>query len=451
MWFFVKRLLSLVVVVFLAACASTPEGELTTQRVSNAKLWNASTDRVVTALKDGGTYSNLPSKVNITVDSTRPRVTLKLYLNGNLIKKRYDSSAPYSLYGSDGNNLSGRSMKPGKYKLIVTDRDDQRLRVRFTVKGSSGGTSDEPNSPTSGDASGDSCLKSWSGSLKTISGSYRETYGLRGHSSSNSRIDATKAKFLEPGTGKSVRLMDSDSTCLSGGLVDPSLSASVSWSTFHDTVGVVVGNSKNAVIERMAFMRTGDALVISKGSPNWTLRDSYIAHAGDDVVQNDYMYTGTVDNVLVDQAFTGFSCRLAKYDRGEGYTPGGTMTIKNSLVALRPQKGVYKPGENRSPGHGTFFKWEQKESPGCKLVLKNNIFLATQDSNEVNLYLNPSDSYLVGYKSLIEASGNVIVWLGKGAYPAPVPSGFTVTRDASVWNKARAKWFDQHREFSQYR
>jgi hypothetical protein len=45
---------------------------------------------------------------------------------------------------------------------------------------------------------------------------------------------------------------------------------------------------------------------------------------------------------------------------------------------------------------------------------------------------------------LSSCSNNVMVWLGPGNYPVPLPSCFTVTRDRSVWDRAVARWKADH-------
>ena len=46
--------------------------------------------------------------------------------------------------------------------------------------------------------------------------------------------------------------------------------------------------------------------------------------------------------------------------------------------------------------------------------------------------------------SLTACSNNVMVWLGGGLYPAPLPACFTVTTDRAVWDDAVASWKLRH-------
>jgi hypothetical protein len=43
-------------------------------------------------------------------------------------------------------------------------------------------------------------------------------------------------------------------------------------------------------------------------------------------------------------------------------------------------------------------------------------------------------------------ANNIMVWLGPGEFPADLPDCFTVVKDASVWENARADWIARHPE-----
>jgi len=46
--------------------------------------------------------------------------------------------------------------------------------------------------------------------------------------------------------------------------------------------------------------------------------------------------------------------------------------------------------------------------------------------------------------SLTGCARNVMVWLGPGSYPAPLPACFQVTRDRAVWDAAVTDWKRRH-------
>src|SRR5204862_32366 len=114
---------------------------------------------------------------------------------------------------------------------------------------------------------------------------------------------------------------------------------------------------------------------------------------------------------------------------------GNVMTIQNTLVRLQPMDGVYT---GPVPGHGAFFEWSAT-SP--QLALYNNVFRADQPSNDGDEHMAPPPGKLAG------CSNNVMVWLGAGAFPEPLPSCFTVMTGATgldYWNRAVAQWQANH-------
>jgi hypothetical protein len=107
-------------------------------------------------------------------------------------------------------------------------------------------------------------------------------------------------------------------------------------------------------------------------------------------------------------------------------------TIKNSLVRLQPMPRPYED-KGRIPGTAGFFKWDDH---GPKLSLTGNVFRADQPANTVGLAIPAG--------KLTHCAHNVMVWLGRGPYPARLPSCFRVTKDVHVWNKAVQRWKKGH-------
>src|SRR6185295_4567023 len=93
-------------------------------------------------------------------------------------------------------------------------------------------------------------------------------------------------------------------------------------------------------------------------------------------------------------------------------------------------------------GHAGFFKWHGWDDPATslspKLALHNNVFMAERvgTAGASRMGIPPG--------RLVSCSNNVMVWLGPGDYPAPLPAYFTVTNDRSVWDNAVAAWTASH-------
>lgn len=257
--------------------------------------------------------------------------------------------------------------------------------------------------------------------------------------------------------------------------------------SFHGTHAIMVGveNSKPArqgpstytTIENVTVGTTGDAFAFKHYTKGWTVRNAYVRHSGDDAIESDFFNNGVVDNVLVDWSYTGFSCRI-----GSTAEPANaTFTIKNSLLALRPQHGIYeesnadatlKPG----PSHARLFKWNRDSGDyiakhGCKLVLQDNVFLMRNSAG----HINPEEDTGVSRTELWDSfdpslcRNNLIIYLGDNSSyknqldseAARLPTGCfdvryktaTVTKDdlISLWRQERSAWFDRNPQFKAYR
>ena len=293
-----------------------------------------------------------------------------------------------------------------------------------------------------------SCLEG-TAPLMSLTGDYPATVYVR-QKTQGVRVDARNARFLAPaGQASFATNLNAGSFCLYGGLLDVAgLTDTTDWNTFHSAHGLLFYGTPNAVIENLTTLEVGDGIAFKNDNPNWTFRNSYIRHAGDDGIENDRFNAGTVDNVLIDWAYTGVSCRQESVA-----ARNVPFRIQNTLIALRPQRGSYS---GKNPGHGELFKVTKNSTRGCKLILRDNVFLITNSAG----YVDPSDDPLVRYDMLDTAAcaghKNTIVYVGRDAYylarlRAADPACFTVTTDVGVWKAARSRWFDRNPQFRAFR
>lgn len=306
-----------------------------------------------------------------------------------------------------------------------------------------------------------SCLNRSAGERLELGSRYDETIYLHGYRR-GVQVDARGGFFTAPhsrreGQGRLVfSSVDNGGLCLSGGVYGFNLKDSADWEPyFHASHAIQLYDTPDAVIEGVAVLVAGDAVSFKDDTDGWTFRDSYVRHAGDDGVENDRFNNGLVDDVLIDWAFTGFSCRK------ERVAPRTvTMVIRDSLLALRPQEGTYgesqRPGGPNRVGHNELFKWTKNSRTGCKLVLQNNTFLLTHSAG----YIDPADDPEINYEVIETAAcrgkKNTIVYLGDNdAYrerlEAANPTCFDIVTDLEVWDDARDAWFDRHPEFERFR
>jgi len=101
-----------------------------------------------------------------------------------------------------------------------------------------------------------------------------------------------------------------------------------------------------------------------------------------------------------------------------------------------------------TPGYGGFWKWSGSGSPntdiGPSLVITNTVFRADAppvEGNGAGLYMAPVPG------KLKSCANNVMVWLGPGSFPEPLPSCFTVLTGQAgrdYWDNAVAQWKAAH-------
>ncbi len=246
----------------------------------------------------------------------------------------------------------------------------------------------------------------------------------------NTAIDASTAQYRT--TARiAVRLGGGANVCFHGGEMVGNLPPATSWSTALNYYAVVP-DGPNITVEGIRTFDRGDGVAFGSNAPNWTLRGAYIHYARDGCVENHSVFAGTVDDALLDGCFIGFASRPYRAVQDGS---GNVMTIQNTLVRLQPMDGVYT---GPVPGHGAFFEWSAT-SP--QLALYNDVFRADQPSNDGDEHMAPPPGKLAG------CANNVMVWLGAGPFPEPLPSCFTLLTGATgldYWNQAVAQWQANH-------
>ncbi len=362
-----------------------------------------------------------------------------------------------------GNALAFYVIGDGKAERSAYARDKSSsrtplLKITFEAPSvTSPGEAPTPSSPEVPEISSGSCLNRGSAPLMTLSSSYNKSVLIR-NQSSGVRVNARNARFLNrAGLGNPSFLANYNaaSFCLHGGFMDIGLSDTTDWNSFHNAAGLIFYNTPNAVIENMTINQTSDGITFKNNNPNWVFRNSYIRHAGDDGVENDRFNNGLVDDVLIDWAFTGLSCRKEqKSARDVNYN----FRVQNTLIALKPQVGTYEAYQGRSnvPGHNELFKVTQNVAKGCRLILRDNVFLISGYAGKIDPSEHAGVKYDVLNRAACQGHKNTIVYTGTNRYylkelKAAAPECFDVTTDVGVWKAARARWFDRHPEFSKYR
>ncbi len=155
------------------------------------------------------------------------------------------------------------------------------------------------------------------------------------------------------------------------------------------------------------------------------------------------MQGGLIDNSLFDGCYVAFSARSGR--KGDQDGSNNVWTIQNSLIRLEPMPGAHNEGPRRQqPGHKGWFKWKTEKGP--KVALYNNVFIAEQPSNMADrgAGIPPLLKSGVAQMDIVDCKDNIMVWLGEGEYPYHLADCFTVTKDRSIWERAKQDWIDRH-------
>lgn len=251
-----------------------------------------------------------------------------------------------------------------------------------------------------------------------------------------SAVDARTAAWNDTSSGQHpIHLHQGEGAelCWLGGSVMSDFSFETTpWTFWHSQAGMRV-RTPGFTVEELRVDNEGDGIGFSTETANdWTVRGVHLSRIHDDCIENDYMHNGLVEDALLDGCYVAFSARNSAGTDGHL----NTETIRSSLVRLQPMPTVYS---GDVPGHGGFFKWPTSTADGVgpNLVIENTIFRVDRLPNHGSLGLPDPP---VG----LTCANNVIVWLGAGPYPEPMPSCFRITTDVAVWDDAVAVWVARH-------
>jgi len=203
----------------------------------------------------------------------------------------------------------------------------------------------------------------------------------------------------------------------------------VSWEDpFHHS-GAMTIDIPDFLFEAVRVNNQGDGL--RPYGDNSRIRSVWLTDIHDDCVENDDLYSLTIEDSLFDGCYSGFSARPHVDNPPDGSS--NVWTIRDSLIRLEPQPTVYR---GPVPGHGGFFKWHGGgNSP--RVSLHNTVFRADQVPNHGRLGIPTGLSFE-------SCSNNTMVWLGEGAFPEPLPDCFRITTDRQVWDDAVSDWRIRH-------
>ncbi|HMA39250.1 MAG TPA: Ig-like domain-containing protein [Gemmatimonadales bacterium] len=381
-------------------------GSATITATSEAKSASAA---IVVAAVPVATVDVEPASVAIQVGATAqltvtPRDALGNPLSGRVVSWT-TSDANIALVDGSG---------------LVTGAREGAATVSATSEGRSGSSAIAVTAQPS-------CLER-TGPLLTLSGVQTTVFDNR-HLGEDTRIDAAAAQFLT-GASKAIRVGGGSRSCLRGGEVIGQLPPSTDWVTMHGTYAIQVEGIPFFTLEGMHDFDYGDGITLSDSSRNWLIKGVYFKYMRDDCVQNDWLNSGTIDSSLFDGCSTGLSSRpYATTVDGSA----NLIVVKNSLFRLQYMDQGYE-----APGHGGFFKWAET---GPMVSLYNNVYRADNPSSLGGHTLGPPAG------KLKDCANNVMIWLGSGPFPEPLPACYTLLTGAAglaYWDNAVASWKANH-------
>ncbi|MGH7528139.1 MAG: hypothetical protein ACREMX_15700 [Gemmatimonadales bacterium] len=278
-----------------------------------------------------------------------------------------------------------------------------------------------------------SCLDG-SGPKVTLTGS-QGTYDKRSSMASGTRIDARSASWTTSKSGSPVRAGGGSDICWYGGRITGQFSDDMSWSAFHDTYAFV-GYGRRQVVENLRAHKFGDGIKWEKdATDNWTVRRVHLSDMHDDCVETDWAKSGRIEDVLFEGCYVFLATRPRSSSSANGSS--NTVVVDRAVVWMKPIKNTY---DNDPPNStSAIFKIDPSRSP--KMRLRNLVLrvdVKPGAGGEGRACLNPRNL-------VVESVNNVVVWTGSGSYPClPLPSGWTLTRDKGVWDRAVADWKAKH-------
>src|SRR3989442_4919 len=222
------------------------------------------------------------------------------------------------------------------------------------------------------------------------------------------------------------------------GTIPPSTPYEDNLNGYHLMYGVDV-HGASPLVEGLTIFTGGDGITFdAAGDANWTVRDVHMTYIRDDCIENDFLNSGLVDRSFFDGCYDFMSARA--YGAGAPDGSANTVTVQNSLIRVQAMDKLY-PGVP-TPAYGGFWKWSGSGSPntdiGPSLVITNTVFRADAppvEGNGAGLYMAPVPG------KLKSCANNVMVWLGPGSFPQPLPSCFTVLTGQAgrgYWDNAPA-------------
>jgi hypothetical protein len=230
-----------------------------------------------------------------------------------------------------------------------------------------------------------------------------------------------------------------------GGIIEGTAPLNATWREIKASNGAgITLNALNSTIDGVRMYNLHDPILPLEGN-NFVIKNCWISYARDDAIENDAFASGLIDDCLFDGCFVFYSARNPKKNSGpQPVAPGGgaegLVKIHHCLIRMQVQPG----GDTRYDRSVMAYQnvWKENDQRQPRIELVKNIFLLEKPHPGVR---KMKTNVVPGI--LTEAQGNIVIWLGEGDYPHPLPDGFEVLtgeKGLSYWQKAKHQWIQNH-------
>lgn len=231
-----------------------------------------------------------------------------------------------------------------------------------------------------------------------------------------------------------LRLYGSPGVVVIGGHFDGEVPLTADWQhAYCNSVAVGVWDSPNTTVEGVRARRLWDAFRFSGDSHLFKLQQVWLSEVRDDCVENDFLRSGLILDVLFDGCFVGISVRQS----GGRSDDGSTETVTLAGVLMRMQPYLYR-GEMRQ---GSPIKTDGT-SPGFQIY--DSVFVL--DGTE----LLSRTQVETGWAKITDCRNNMLLWASDSPWPrnlAEPPSCFRVVQGdqaRALWESVRQNWINCH-------
>ena len=241
----------------------------------------------------------------------------------------------------------------------------------------------------------------------------------------------------EPVNPYPLSVTDSGNVTLIGGIIVSRVPQTSDWLyTYCNSTAVHIRRSPGAVVDGIRIAGGWDGVRASEGSPHLLLKNSWLSDIRDDAVENDYLYSASVHDTLIDGAFQGISVKSS----GSAVRNGLQETLVLSGVLLRLKEYPYR-------GRSRFGAVTKNEIASPAIQIRNSVIAVDYHGAE-----SWRTYWIRSWSKMVDAKDNIFLWLSDDPMPEslPVPpkeAGFQFVSGAaarSIWDKAKQNWIDCH-------